>query len=156
MSGRYGLSRRAALSLFLEDGRVAIDIEPWSAIGSRTMARPAEPALRPIGNGKKNWLFAGADSGSEPLARAMTRIETAKRNGLDPQAYLADILARINDHKINRLGELLPWTWAPVPKALSEAARWQPSPMSAPSTTSPRCRATPPSFSKPSSITTRT
>jgi len=45
----------------------------------------------------------------------MTLIETAKLNGLDPQAYLADILARINDHKINRLANLLPWNWKPLP-----------------------------------------
>ena len=64
--------------------------------------------------GRKNWLFAGAQSGAETLARAMTLIETAKMNGLDPQAYLADLLARIHDHKINRLDELLPWHWTPV------------------------------------------
>ena len=59
---------------------------------------------------------------AETLARAMTIIETAKMNGLDPQAYLADILARINDHKINRLDDLLPWNWSPLPATLSEAA----------------------------------
>jgi transposase len=52
----------------------------------------------------------------------MTIIETAKMNDLNPQAYLADILARINDHKINRLGELLRWNWSPLPIALPEAA----------------------------------
>ena len=82
----------------------------------------AERARRPIGIGRKNWLFAGADTGAETLARAMTIIETAKMNGLDPQAYLADILARINDHKINRLGDLLPWNWSPLPTSLPEAA----------------------------------
>jgi transposase len=107
---RYGLSRRAAFSLFLEDGRVAID------------NNPAERALRPIGIGRKNWLFAGADTGAETLARAMTVIETAKMNGLDPQAYLADILARIHDHKINRLDELLPWNWSPLAAPNAEAA----------------------------------
>ncbi len=107
---RYGLSRRCAFSLFLEDGRVAID------------NNPAERALRPIGIGRKNWLFAGADTGAETLARAMTVIETAKMNGLDPQAYLADILARIHDHKINRLDELLPWNWAPLTTPQAEAA----------------------------------
>ncbi len=74
----------------------------------------AERGLRPIGIGRKNWLFAGADTGAETLARAMTLIETAKMNGLDPQAYLADILDRIHDHKINRLDELLTWNWTPV------------------------------------------
>jgi transposase len=104
---RYGLSRWSSFCLFLEDGRVGID------------NNPAERALRPIGIGRKNWLFAGADTGAETLARAMTIIETAKMNGLDPQAYLADVLDRIQDHKINRLDELLPWNWAPlgVPEA---------------------------------------
>ena len=69
---------------------------------------PAERALRPIGVGRRNWLFAGADTGAATLARAMTVIEPAKMNGLDPQAYVADILTRINDPKINRLDDLLP------------------------------------------------
>lgn len=107
---RYGLSRKDAFNLFLSDGRLAID------------NNPAERALRPIGIGRKNWLFAGADTGAETLARAMTIIETAKMNGLNPQAYLAEILTRINDHKINRLDELLPWNWSPRPTALPEAA----------------------------------
>ena len=107
---RYGLSRREAFSLFLTDGRVAID------------NNPAERALRPIGIGRKNWLFAGADTGAETLARAMTIIETAKLNGLDPQAYLADIFERIHDHKINRLDELLPWNWAPMAPAIDSQA----------------------------------
>ncbi|MBB5720980.1 transposase InsO family protein [Loktanella ponticola] len=75
---RYGLSRRDAFSLFLTDGRVAID------------NNLAERALRPIGVGRENWLFAGADTGAETLSRAMAIIETAKLNGFDPQAYLAD------------------------------------------------------------------
>lgn len=107
---RYGLSRQTPFCLFLEDGRVAID------------NNPAERALRPIGIGRKSWLFAGADTGAETLARAMTIIETAKLNGLDPQAYLADILDRIHDHKINRLDELLPWNWVPVGTTQSKAA----------------------------------
>lgn len=107
---RYGLSRKPGFSLFLEDGRVGID------------NNPAERALRPIGIGRKNWLFAGADTGAETLARAMTIIESAKMNGLDPQAYLADILGRIHDHKITRLDELLPWNWSPLTTSLSEAA----------------------------------
>ncbi|RVO59727.1 transposase domain-containing protein, partial [Sinorhizobium meliloti] len=96
--------------LFLEDGRVAMD------------NNAAERALRPIGIGRKIWLFAGADTGAETLARAMTIIETAKMNGIDPQAYLADVLDRIHDHKINRLDELLPWNWAPVAIICAEAA----------------------------------
>jgi len=107
---RYGLSRKPGFSLFLEDGRVGID------------NNPAERALRPIGIGRKNWLFAGADTGAETLARAMTIIETAKMNGLDPQAYLTDILGRIQDHKINRVDELLPWNWAPLTAPQAKAA----------------------------------
>jgi transposase len=107
---RYGLSRWPSFCLFLEDGRVAID------------NNAAERALRPVGIGRKNWLFAGADTGAETLARAMTIIETAKMNGLDPQAYLADVLDRIHDHKINRLDELLPWNWSPVAVICAEAA----------------------------------
>jgi transposase len=98
---QYGLNRWAALTLFLDDGRVALD------------NNAAERALRPIGVGRRNWLFAGADTGGETLARAMTLIETAKMNGLDPQAYLADVLDRIHDHKNNKLDELLPWNWTP-------------------------------------------
>ena len=106
----YGLNRWPSFCLFVHDGRVGID------------NNPAERALRPIGIGRKNWLFAGADTGAETLARAMTIIETAKMNGLDPQAYLADVLERINDHKINRLDELLPWNWQPLQTSQSEAA----------------------------------
>ncbi len=104
---RYGLSRWTSFTLFLEDGRVAID------------NNAAERALRPIGVGRRNWLFAGSDAGGETLARAMTVIETAKMNGLDPQAYLADVLDRIHDHMNPRLDELLPWNW--TPKAVSQA-----------------------------------
>ena len=107
---RYGLSRWDSFCLFLEDGRVAID------------NNPAERGMRPIGVGRRNWLFAGSDNGGETLARAMTVIETAKMNGLDPQAYLADVLDRIHDHKINRLDELLPWNWGPATQPHSQAA----------------------------------
>jgi transposase len=99
---RYGLGRWQAFSLFTEDGRVAID------------NNAAERAVRPIGLGRRNWLFAGSEAGAETLARAMTLIESAKMNGLDPQAYLADVLGRIHDHKINRIEELLPWKWVPL------------------------------------------
>ncbi len=70
--------------------------------------------MRPIGVGRRNWLFAGSDTGGETLARAMTLIETAKMNGLDPQAYLTDVLSRIQDHRMNRLDDLLPWNWTPA------------------------------------------
>ncbi len=96
---RYGLNRWDAFCLFLADGRVAID------------NNAAERGMRPIGVGRRNWLFAGSDTGGETLARAMTLIETSKMNGIDPQAWLTDVLNRIHDHKNNRLDELLPWNW---------------------------------------------
>jgi transposase len=96
---RYGLNRWPSFTLFLDDGRVAID------------NNPAERALRPIAIGRKNFLFAGSDAGGEIIADAMTLIETAKLSGLNPQIFLADVLARINDHLVSRLDELLPWNW---------------------------------------------
>jgi transposase len=69
--------------------------------------------MRPVAIGRKNFLFAGSDAGGERLADALTLIETAKLHGLNPEAYLADILARINDHMINQLDQLLPWNWVP-------------------------------------------
>ena len=74
----------------------------------------AERAIKPVVVGRKNFLFAGSDAGGETLASAVTIIETAKFNGPDPQAYLTDIFARIHDHKINRIDELLSWNWKPV------------------------------------------
>lgn len=61
--------------------------------------------------GRKNYLFAGSDSGGHRAAAMYTIIETTKMNGLNPEAYLRDVLARIADHPINRIDELLPWTW---------------------------------------------
>lgn len=74
----------------------------------------AERAIRPLTLGRKNYLFAGSDSGGHRAAKMYTIIETAKMNGLDPEAYLRDVFARIADHKINRIDELLPWNWTPV------------------------------------------
>jgi transposase len=107
---RYALKRWDAFTLFLEDGRVAID------------NNPAERAIRPVAIGRKNWLFAGSDAGGETLADAMTIIETAKLSGLNPEAYLADVLARINDHIVTRLDELLPWNWTPASQQAAQAA----------------------------------
>lgn len=98
---RYALTRWPSFTLFLDDGRVAID------------NNAAERAIKPVVIGRKNWMFAGSDGGGETLADAMTVIETAKLSGLNPETYLADILARINDHPNPRLDALLPWHWAP-------------------------------------------
>jgi transposase len=73
-------------------------------------------------DGHPIWLFAGSDAGGETLADAMTIIETAKLSSLNPEAYLADVLARINDHIVTRLDELLPWNWTPASQQAAQAA----------------------------------
>lgn len=96
---RYALSRWKSLCGFLDDGSIEID------------NNAAERAIRPIALGRKNWLFAGSDKGGERAAAMLSLIETARMNGLDPEAYLRDVLTRIADHPINRIDELLPWHW---------------------------------------------
>jgi len=61
--------------------------------------------------GRKNYLCAGSDAGGDIIADAMTVIETAKLSGVEPEAYLTDVIARIGAHPMRRLGELLPWNW---------------------------------------------
>lgn len=68
--------------------------------------------MRGIAVGRKNWLFAGSESGGRSAAIAYILIETAKLNGVDPQAWLTDVLGRIADHKITRIDELQPWRYA--------------------------------------------
>ncbi len=72
----------------------------------------AERALKPVALGRKNFLFVGSEAGGKSAAIAYTLIETAKLNGIDPQAWLTDVLSRIADHKITRIDELLPWRYA--------------------------------------------
>src|SRR5262249_40109402 len=64
-----------------------------------------------IAVGRHNWTFPGSDEGARRAAAVYTLIETAKLNGIDPQAWLADVLARLPDHPMRRVGELLPWQW---------------------------------------------
>jgi hypothetical protein len=71
----------------------------------------AERSMRAIALGRKNFLFMGSERGGKSAAIAYTLIETAKLNCVDPQAWLTDILARIADHKITRLSELMPWNY---------------------------------------------
>ena len=106
---RYATSRWDALSRFITDGRLEMS------------NNAAERAIRPLALGRKNYLFAGADAGGERAAVLYTIIETAKLNGLDPEAYLADILARIADHPAKRIDQLLPWRWT-VPATTSALA----------------------------------
>ena len=68
-----------------------------------------ENAIRPLKLGSKNWLFVGSDAGGRRAAIFYTIIRTCVLNGIEPEAYLRDVLARIGDHPINRLHELLPW-----------------------------------------------
>lgn len=93
----YALTRWTALSRFLDDGRVEID------------NNAAERAIRGIALGRKNYLFAGSDSGGLRAAAIYSLVETAKLGGLDPERYLRDVLARIADHPINKIEQLLPW-----------------------------------------------
>ena len=99
---RYTLSRWQALTLMLRDGRVCID------------NNAAERSMRPMCLGRKNWLFAGSDSGGERAAAAYSLIETAKLSGLDPEDYLRHVLERIADHPAKRVHELLPWNVAGI------------------------------------------
>ena len=80
-----------------DDGRIEID------------NNAAERALRGVSLGRKNFLFFGSDAGGERAAAIYSLVETAKLNGLDPEAYLREVFERIADHPINRIDELLPW-----------------------------------------------
>jgi transposase len=79
--------------------------------GIMPLNNAAERALRGIAVGRRNWTFAGSDRGGERAAAIYTLIETAKLNGVDPQAWLADVLGRLADHPAKRITDLLPWNW---------------------------------------------
>ena len=108
---QYTLTLWEALTRYRDDGRIEID------------NNAAERALRCVALGRKNYLFAGSDIGGERAAAFYSLIGTAKLNGIDPERYLTEVLARIADHPINRIEELLPWAVAagwqvePVPLA---------------------------------------
>jgi transposase len=72
--------------------------------------------------GRKNYLFAGSDAGGERAAAMYSLLGSAKLNGIDPEAYMTELLRRVADHPINRIGELLPWNLFPVDPAREEAA----------------------------------
>lgn len=94
---RYALGRWSALTRYCDDGSLEND------------NNAAERALRAVALGRKNYLFAGSDAGGERAAAIYSLIGSAKLNGLDPEAYLRDVLTRIADHPISRIAELLPW-----------------------------------------------
>lgn len=98
----YALSNWQALNTFVEHGILEAD-NNWS-----------ERALKPVVLSRKNWLFAGSERGGQAAAVAFSLIETAKLNGVEPYAYLRDVLERINGHRQDRLHELLPMHWRPA------------------------------------------
>ena len=106
----YMLTRWPSFTRFLEDGRICLS------------NNAAERALRGLALGRKSWLFAGSERGAERAALMNTLIGTAKLNGVDPQAWLADVLTRIADHPVRRLDELLPWNWVAKRERRSLAA----------------------------------
>ena len=95
----YLFNRWAAFTRFLDDGRVCLT------------NNAAERALRGVAVGRRNWTFAGSDAGGHRAAAVYTLIETCKMNDVDPQAWLADVLARLPDHPANKVADLLPWNW---------------------------------------------
>ena len=97
----YSLKRWSALTRFLDDGRLCMS------------NNAAERELRAVAVGRRNWTFAGSDEGGRRAAAIYTLIATAKLNDVDPQAWLADVLARLPDHPAKRIQELLPWHWRP-------------------------------------------
>ncbi|MFD2184982.1 IS66 family transposase, partial [Rhodoplanes azumiensis] len=105
----YALKRWTALTRFLDDGRLCLS------------NNAAERALRGIAVGRHNWTFAGSDEGGRRAAAVYSLIETAKLNDIDPQAWLADVLARLPDHPARRIHDLLPWNWK-APASAAAAA----------------------------------
>lgn len=96
----YMLRRWERFARFIDDGRICLT------------NNAGERALRGFALGRKSWLFAGSERGADRAAIMATLITTAKLNDVDPQAWLADVLARIAEHPAHRLDELLPWNWA--------------------------------------------
>src|SRR5215204_2867239 len=106
----YMLKRWTAFTRFLDDGRICLS------------NNAAERGVRGIALGRKSWLFCGSDRGGERAAVMYSLIVTAKMNDVDPQAWLADVLARIAEHPVQRLDELLPWNWRHRTTQVDQAA----------------------------------
>src|SRR6202008_3362952 len=97
----YMLKRWDRFARFIDDGRMCLT------------NNAAERALRGFALGRQSWLFAGSERGADRAAVMATLITTAKMNDVDPQAWLADVLARIAEHLAHRLEDLVPWNWHP-------------------------------------------
>jgi transposase len=106
----YMLKRWNAFTRFLDDGRIC------------RSNNAAERAVRGIALGRKSWLFCGSDRGGDRAAVMYSLIVTAKMNDVDPQAWLADVLARIAEHPVQSLDELVPWNWRHRNKQVDQAA----------------------------------
>ena len=107
----YGRKRWTALTRFVDEGRLEIN------------NNIAERAMRSIAIGRKNWLFAGSKAGGERAAAIYTVIETCKLNGVEPQAYIADVIAKIaGNWPAARWDELMPWNWRPALQTVADAA----------------------------------
>jgi transposase len=106
----YLLKRWPSFIRFLDDGRICLS------------NNAAERALRGFALGRKSWLFAGSNRGADRAAMVATLIMSAKLNDIDPLAWLADVLARINGHPARALDDLLPWNWNAAQAKLSAAA----------------------------------
>lgn len=109
----YMLSRWDSFARFVHDGRICMT------------NNAAERRVRTIAVGRRNWTFCGSDRGGDRAAAVYTLIQTCRLNGVDPHAWLRDVIARISDHPQTRLHELLPWEWKvrqAVPQAIAQAA----------------------------------
>jgi len=106
----YMLRRWPSFTRFLGDGRICLT------------NNAAERALRGVALGRKAWLFCGSDRGGQRAAVLYSLIVTAKMNDVDPQAWLADLLARLPDHPAHRIDELLPWNWKSQQRPAQSAA----------------------------------
>jgi transposase len=106
----YMLKRWTVFTRFLDDGRICLS------------NNAAERGVRGIALGRKSWLFCGSDRGGQRAAVMYSLIVTAKMNDVDPQAWLADVLARIAEHPVQKLDELLPWNWRPLNAQACQAA----------------------------------
>src|SRR2546421_12249423 len=106
----YVLKRWTVFTRFLDDGRICLS------------NNAAERGVRGIALGRKSWLFCGSDRGGERAAIMYSLIVTAKMNDVDPQAWLADVLARIAEHSVQRRDRLLPWHWRRRARQVDQAA----------------------------------
>ena len=106
----YSLNRWESFTRFLDDGRICLS------------NNAAERGLRGVAVGRRNWTFAGSDAGGRRAAPLLRSIETCKLNDVDPQAWLAYVLAKLPDHPAKQIDELLPWNWKASQKPAIKAA----------------------------------